>query len=118
MATKRDLIPGEFPRMPFISTRNCEAISCTHVHIFVGFSLCVPNATTAALVGQSGSGKSTANWQKQRIAIARLILKNPKILLLDEATSALNAESERVIQEALGKTMSNRHCLFQTDDPD
>ncbi|XLS53184.1 hypothetical protein HN51_013861 [Arachis hypogaea] len=57
-------------------------------------------------------------WQKQRIAIARLILKNPKILLLDEATSALNAESERVIQEALGKTMSNRHCLFQTDDPD
>ncbi|KAJ4823186.1 ATP-binding cassette sub- B member 9 [Turnera subulata] len=46
--------------------------------------------------------------QKQRIAIARAILKNPKILLLDEATSALDAESERVVQDALDKVMVNR----------
>ncbi|KAK2642699.1 hypothetical protein Ddye_024462 [Dipteronia dyeriana] len=174
------------------------------VHIFSGFSLHVPSGTTAALVGQSGSGKSTVvsllerfydpdsgevlidgvdikklqlGWirekiglvsqepvlfatsikeniaygkdnatnqeirtaielanaakfidklpqgldtmvgehgtqlsggQKQRIAIARAILKNPRILLLDEATSALDAESERIVQDALVKVMANR----------
>ena len=41
--------------------------------------------------------------QKQRIAIARAIIKNPKILLLDEATSALDYESEAVVQSALDK---------------
>ena len=41
--------------------------------------------------------------QKQRIAIARAILRNPKILLLDEATSALDTESEAVVQQALDK---------------
>ncbi|GAB2282087.1 ABC transporter B member 11, variant 3 [Dionaea muscipula] len=173
-------------------------------HIFCGFSLVIPGGTTAALVGQSGSGKSTVislverfydplagevlidginlknfqlKWirhkiglvgqepalfalsikeniaygkddatleeiraatelanaakfidklpeglntlvgehgtqlsggQKQRIAIARAILKNPRILLLDEATSALDAESERIVQDALDRIMVNR----------
>ncbi|KAI9120891.1 hypothetical protein K1719_007924 [Acacia pycnantha] len=178
------------------------------VQVFVGFSLCVPSGTTTALVGQSGSGKSTVisllerfydpdagevlidgvnlrefklRWirekiglvsqepmlftgtikeniaygkdnatdeeiitatklanaakfidkmpkgldtlvgehgtqlsggQKQRIAIARAILKNPKILLLDEATSALDAESERIVQDALVNVMLNRTTLI------
>lgn len=62
------------------------------------------------MVGERGVKLS--GGQRQRIAIARVFLKNPAIVVLDEATSSLDAESERLVEEAMGDLLRNRSTLI------
>uniref|UniRef100_A0AAQ4RHC8 ATP-binding cassette, sub-family B (MDR/TAP), member 11a n=1 Tax=Gasterosteus aculeatus aculeatus TaxID=481459 RepID=A0AAQ4RHC8_GASAC len=82
-----------------------EAAKKAHLHDYV---MTLPDKYETQ-VGAQGSQMSRG--QKQRIAIARAIVRNPKILLLDEATSALDTESEQIVQSALDEARKGRTCI-------
>jgi len=82
------------------------AAKAAYAHDFI---MQLPNGYQSFLGEQ---GVKLSGGQKQRLAIARAILRDPKILLLDEATSALDAQSEYLVQNALDKLMKDRTTLI------
>ncbi|CAF1041557.1 unnamed protein product [Rotaria sp. Silwood1] len=101
---KENIAYGDTSReVPFDEIQ--EAAKNANIHDFI-ISLPQQYETNVGSKGTQLSG-----GQKQRIAIARALIRNPKVLLLDEATSALDTENERIVQEALDQISKGRTTI-------
>lgn len=94
-----------YGRLDATETEIIEAAKAANAHQFI---MQLPQGYDT-VVGDRGS--SLSGGQRQRIAIARAILKNPRILILDEATSALDTKSEKIVQAALDRLMKDRTAV-------
>ncbi|MGI4787222.1 MAG: ABC transporter ATP-binding protein [Janthinobacterium lividum] len=94
---------------PLATDTMIEAASrAANAHSFISDPTVMPDGYQT-VVGERG--KQLSGGQRQRVSIARALLKDPRILILDEATSSLDAESEKVVQEALETLMHGRTTL-------